>query len=121
VYGSETLRSASALHECFAQSGPGILSLDRRDGRVLDACGAWQTPEAWPPRVIVMTLERVGADAGPDLETMRELRARAPATHFIGAGGLRHASDLAAARASGAAGWLAASALHDGRLPPARR
>ncbi|MBU6259009.1 MAG: nickel transporter, partial [Burkholderiales bacterium] len=100
---------------------PGVLSLDRRDGRRLDRAGCWDAPELWPARVIAMTLERVGADAGPDLDTLRELRARAPASALIGAGGIRDAADLAQAAAAGAEGWLVASALHEGRLARVER
>ena len=67
-----------------------------------------------------MTLERVGADAGPDLETLRAVQVRAPAAELVGAGGIRNADDLERARAAGAYAWLVASALHDGKLPPAR-
>ena len=97
-----------------------MLSLDRRDGQRLDPAGCWDRPALWPARVIVMTLERVGADAGPDLDTLRELQARAPEVSLIGAGGIRDGADLERARAAGAAAWLVASALHDGRLPPVR-
>jgi phosphoribosylformimino-5-aminoimidazole carboxamide ribotide isomerase len=48
------------------------------------------------------------------------VQARSPATRLYGAGGIRDAADLEQARACGAQGWLVASALHDGRLPPAR-
>lgn len=121
VFASESLQSPAALRACLPSPDAGVLSLDRRDGHRLDAAGAWDTPSAWPRRVIVMTLERVGADAGPDLETMRELRAMSPTTQFVGAGGVRDAADLDAAAAAGAFAWLVASALHDGRLPPVRR
>jgi phosphoribosylformimino-5-aminoimidazole carboxamide ribotide isomerase len=98
-----------------------LLSLDRRDGRRLDPAGCWDRPERWPARVIVMTLERVGADQGPDLQTLTEVAARAaPGTVLIGAGGLRDAADLVAAASAGASGWLVASALHDGRLGAGR-
>jgi HisA/HisF family protein len=116
VFGSESLRSLSALREAFSQPEAGVLSLDRRDGRRLDPAGCWNHPELWPGRVIVMTLERVGADAGPDLDTLREVQARAPAAQLVGAGGIRHADDLGRAQAAGAYAWLVASALHDGRL-----
>jgi uncharacterized protein related to proFAR isomerase len=118
VFASESLRSHDALG-AVAGRDDAILSLDRRDGQRLDRAGCWDTPTAWPERVIVMMLERVGADAGPDLDTLREVQARSPRTRLIGAGGVRDAADLRRARDSGAAGWLVASALHDGRLPAA--
>ncbi len=115
VFGSESLRSREALASCF-DDGHGVLSLDRRDGRRLDAAGCWEAAELWPQRVIVMTLERVGSDAGPDLPTIAEVRAKAPGAAVIGAGGVRHAADLLAAGAAGADAWLVASALHERRL-----
>jgi HisA/HisF family protein len=120
VFGSESLRSRQALADCIAYSPDAVLSLDRRDGRPLDAAGCWELPALWPSRVIVMTLERVGADAGPDLATLRSVQSRAPGASLIGAGGIRDGADLEHARAAGAAAWLVASALHDGRLPAAR-
>jgi uncharacterized protein related to proFAR isomerase len=125
VFGSESMRSRNELDNCFGARGAAgaqaVLSLDRRDGARLDAAGCWDAPALWPPRVIVMTLERVGADAGPDLETLREVQARSPGTALIGAGGIRHPQDLEQAREAGAWAWLVASALHDGRVPPVRR
>lgn len=121
VFGSESLRSRHAVATCFAASTRAVLSLDRRDGTRLDPAGCWDMPALWPERVIVMTLERVGASAGPDLDTLRQVQAQAPKATLIGAGGIRDEADLEAARAAGAQAWLVASALHDGRLPPARR
>ena len=120
VFGSESLRSRGALAACFSAglAANAVLSLDRRDGRRLDAAGCWDAPALWPARVIVMTLERVGADAGPDLDTLADVRRKAPAATLIGAGGIRHPADLASAAAAGADAWLVASALHDLRLPP---
>jgi phosphoribosylformimino-5-aminoimidazole carboxamide ribotide isomerase len=123
VYASESLRDERALAEAFDPAdGLGrraLLSLDRRDGRRLDPAGCWDRPERWPARVIVMTLERVGADMGPDLDTLAEVRRRSSATRLIGAGGVRDADDLRRAAQAGAGAWLVASALHDGRWPTA--
>ena len=124
VFASEAMAAPAALAGCFATPAArqrDVLSLDRRDGQLLDAAGAWRSPALWPQQVIMMTLERVGADAGPDLDTLAALQALAPATRFIGAGGVRGAADLAAAARAGAAAWLVASALHDGRLPALAR
>jgi phosphoribosylformimino-5-aminoimidazole carboxamide ribotide isomerase len=115
VYGSESLASAAALDE-LAEDPLSILSLDSRLARPLDPSGSWQRPEAWPRTVIVMTLDRVGAASGPDLDTFARLRSMAPDRVWIGAGGVRDARDLRAAAAGGATGWLVASALHDGTL-----
>jgi len=119
VFASESLRSRAALVECrdrFGAAGA-VLSLDRRDGQRLDPAGCWDATALWPQRVIVMTLERVGSGAGPDLETMAQLHREAPATTLVGAGGVRSADDLARGREAGAGAWLVASALHDLQLP----
>jgi len=115
IYGSESLASAAAL-DAIAQDPQAILSLDSRLERPMDPSGCWQRPEAWPATMIVMTLDRVGAGRGPDLAAFARLRALAPDRVWIGAGGLRDAQDLRTAAAAGAAGWLVASALHDGTL-----
>jgi len=115
VYGSESLHDEAALH-ALADDPDAILSLDCRHARPLDRAGCWDQPAHWPATLIVMTLDRVGAAAGPDLQTFARLRARAPDRQWIGAGGIRDRSDLAAAAAAGADGWLLASALHAGTL-----
>lgn len=121
VYGSESLRSREALERCFARDSGAALSLDRRDGQRLDPAGCWEAVELWPERLIVMTLERVGSGAGPDLETLQEVRRLAPGAMVIGAGGIRSEDDLARASTAGADAWLVASALHDLQLPRVRR
>jgi len=117
VFGSESLASREALATLGADPRA-ILSLDCRGERRLDPAGCWASPALWPPSVIVMTLDRVGAAAGPDLETFAQARAAAPDRTWIGAGGVRDAGDLRAAAAAGATAWLVASALHDGTLLP---
>jgi len=122
VFASESLSSREALRACFTADGPtagrGVLSLDRRGNQRLDPAGCWDAPELWPQRVIVMTLERVGSGAGPDLATMAGLRRQVPAaTRLIGAGGVRGQADLGPAGDAGADAWLVASALHDLQIP----
>jgi len=115
VYGSESLASREALR-ALTDDARAILSLDSRRAEPLDPAGCWQEPASWPRRVIVMTLDRVGAGLGPDLATFTRLRDTAPGREWIGAGGLRDVADLGAAAQAGAAAWLVASALHDRTL-----
>jgi len=125
VFGSESLSSRDALVRCFdrgsALGARAVLSLDRRDGVRLDAAGCWDAPSLWPQRVIVMTLERVGSGAGPDLQTLRDVRVKAPNATLVGAGGLRSQADLVLAGEAGASAWLVASALHDLQIPRVHR
>ncbi|WP_233151691.1 HisA/HisF-related TIM barrel protein [Pelomonas sp. KK5] len=119
VFGSESLRSIDALAACFdAAATPALLSLDRRQGRAMDPAGCWQRPDLWPAQVIVMTLERVGAGTGPDLQTLAQVAAACPRARLIGAGGVAGDDDLRRAAAAGASAWLVASALHDLKLSP---
>lgn len=125
IFASESLSSREALRACFAADGTGnaqgALSLDRRGSQRLDPAGCWDAAELWPQRVIVMTLERVGSGAGPDLATMAELREKVPAsTMLIGAGGVRSEADLLRAGEAGADAWLVASALHDLQIAAVR-
>jgi HisA/HisF family protein len=119
VLGSESLASRAELRRLAGRDDL-LLSLDRKGGRPLDPAGCWQHAECWPGRVIVMTLDRVGAASGPDLTTLGAVRARAAGRQLIGAGGVRNDEDLRAAGDAGAAAWLVASALHDGTLGPVR-
>ncbi|SAL04109.1 HisA/HisF-related TIM barrel protein [Caballeronia ptereochthonis] len=114
VFGTETLLDMGAIAEASASGFEPILSLDYRGGRALGAThakSAW-----WPSRVIVMTLDHVGAYAGPDLDTFADVRALAGEREVIGAGGVRNDADLALAADSGAYAWLVASAIHDGTV-----
>ncbi|SAL76065.1 1-(5-phosphoribosyl)-5-[(5-phosphoribosylamino)methylideneamino] imidazole-4-carboxamide isomerase [Caballeronia peredens] len=114
VFGTETLLDSGAIAQASACGFEPILSLDYRGGRALGlphAGSAW-----WPSRVIVMTLDHVGAYAGPDLDTLADVRALAGEREVIGAGGIRDDADLGLAASSGAAAWLVASALHDGTV-----
>ncbi|MCK0208981.1 HisA/HisF-related TIM barrel protein [Starkeya koreensis] len=117
VIGSESLPALDQAKAALGAVGEGgILSLDYgpegpRGPRELHA-----DADLWPGAVIVMTLSRVGAGQGPDLETLRAVLARAGGRRVYAAGGVRDAGDLHALAALGVAGVLLASALHDGRL-----
>lgn len=117
VYASEALKSRETAARCLADPRRAILSLDHHRGKALDEAGLWHDVTLWPEQLIVMTLDRVGSDSGPDLERLADVRSRArPGTRIYGAGGVRSQADLDVCAGAGAAGWLVASALHDRRI-----
>jgi len=118
VLGSESLKSPTVLAE-LAPMDRLILSLDYRDGSFIGPKQLYDAPTLWPQRVIVMTLARVGSNAGPDMDRLLEIKRRAPDVMLYAAGGLRGAFDLIRLKQAGVSGVLVASALHDGLLTSA--
>lgn len=120
VVGSESLVGSAQARAALAAVGQGgILSLDHGPEGPRGPGELHADASLWPEAVIVMTLARVGAGQGPDLETLRAVLARAGGRRVYAAGGVRDAGDLHALADLGVAGVLLASALHDGRLSPA--
>ena len=115
VIGSESL-SPDALAPDLSKERNAILSLDFDAGGFRGPPELEQEPRLWPPRVIVMTLEKIGGGAGPDFARLAQIKARAGSREVYAAGGLRGAEDLAALAGLGIAGALIATALHDGRI-----
>jgi phosphoribosylformimino-5-aminoimidazole carboxamide ribotide isomerase len=115
VLGSESQADLRLLEALRDEPGL-VLSLDFMGERALGPPALHDTPSLWPERIVVMTLARVGVGAGPDIERLETIMARAPGRRVYAAGGVRGAEDLARLRAIGCAGVLLASALHDGRL-----
>ncbi len=67
VIGSESLASSDDLSALLAVVPHAILSLDTRDEQPLGPAELFDEPQRWPDRVVVMTLDRVGAGQGPAL------------------------------------------------------
>jgi phosphoribosylformimino-5-aminoimidazole carboxamide ribotide isomerase len=117
VLGSETLAEAEVL-SAFAPDAV-VLSLDFRGEAYVGPESVRTRPELWPDRVIAMTLARVGSGEGPDWQRLAGILRQAGGRQVYAAGGLRDAEDLDRLGREGAAGVLAATALHDGRLTAA--
>lgn len=115
VIGSESQGDA-ALVRALAADQRVILSLDYRGDDFTGPHDLLADPSAWPRRVIVMTLARVGSSAGPDFDRLAAVMARAPDRRVYAAGGVRDIGDITALERRGVAGALIASCLHDGRL-----
>jgi phosphoribosylformimino-5-aminoimidazole carboxamide ribotide isomerase len=117
VLGSESQRD-TALLERFRDDSRIILSLDFFADGYRGPAELLADPDLWPGRVIVMTLARVGAAAGPDMARIAEIKAKAGDREIIAAGGVRNEGDLAALASIGVAAALVATSLHDGTLTP---
>jgi phosphoribosylformimino-5-aminoimidazole carboxamide ribotide isomerase len=118
VVGSESVRSIAELAQISERLGPDgfVLSLDYRGDQLVGPAGLDVLRDAWPARVIVMTLARVGSGSGPDFERLERILALADGRRVLAAGGVRGLYDLERLKLSGVAGALVATALHDGRL-----
>ncbi len=115
VLGSESYSNDNLL-EIKAFNNNFILSLDYSAGHALGAPRIFSNQAFWPDNIIVMTLDRVGSQAGPDLEKLNDFCGQSPAKNFIAAGGIRHKQDLIDLDALGIKQALLASALHDGNI-----
>jgi Uncharacterized protein related to proFAR isomerase (HisA) len=93
-----------------------ILSLDFRDDTFMGPPAILSEPALWPKRVIVMTLDKVGARRGPDFERLQAIRDIAGNCEIFAAGGVRNAEDLKRLDEMGVAGALVATSLHSGEL-----
>ncbi len=93
-----------------------ILSLDFKQDQAAGHGDWFNSNQFWPKRIIVMTLNRVGSQLGPDFEKLTDLRQNYPDKTIIAAGGIRHLADLQQLKQLGIDAVLIASALHNGRL-----
>lgn len=116
VVGSESLADDDLERLRKEPGGLFALSLDFRGDSFVGPRALLEDAGLWPERVIVMTLARVGAGEGPDLQRVAAIVARAGARRIYAAGGVRHLADLKALQGAGAAGALVATALHAGTI-----
>ncbi|MBP0614650.1 HisA/HisF-related TIM barrel protein [Jiella mangrovi] len=118
VVGSESVDEAETVRR-LAEETDLALSLDFRGEAFVGPPELWSNESLWPETVIVMTLAKVGSGAGPDMDRLAEVMARAGRRKVFAAGGVRGPADLAALKDMGIAGALVATALHDGRISAA--
>jgi phosphoribosylformimino-5-aminoimidazole carboxamide ribotide isomerase len=115
VLGSESYRNDN-IAEIKAFENNFILSLDYSNSDALGAESLFSDHLFWPKNIIIMTLERVGSNHGPDLNKLTEFCRQYPDKNFIAAGGIRDKQDLIALSEAGIHQALVASALHSGMI-----
>lgn len=77
-----------------------------------------KNPILWPQNIIVMTLDKVGKNTGPDFEKLTFFQKKHPEKNIIAAGGIRNITDLLHLKKMGIRYALIASALHSGAINP---
>lgn len=70
----------------------------------------------WPQDIIIMTLDRVGNNLGPDTQKLESYCKNHPEKNFIAAGGVANMTDLLKLQKVGINQVLIASALHSGAI-----
>lgn len=117
VLGSESFESIERYQQLISacRISP-ILSLDFKSKAFLGPQSLLKNPSLWPKDVIVMTLDQVGSEAGPDFEQLGAIQKESPSTSIYAAGGVRSASDLMALKQQNITGALVASALHNAAI-----
>jgi HisA/HisF family protein len=117
VIGSEGLKFVEQWQELRAAFGKNLmLSLDFGADGSRGPSALFAETAHWPDRLIAMSLDRVGADGGPDLERLKDVVARGGSCAVYAGGGVRSIGDLDAIAAIGAVGALTATALHQGAI-----
>jgi len=115
VIGSETLLDLSWLDDTRVKQSS-ILSLDFKLGQFLGDSTLLTEQSYWPSGIIVMNLDRVGAQSGPDIKLLAEIKLHALNNEVFAAGGVRGLDDLSELNNQNIDGVLIATALHDGRV-----
>ena len=119
VLGSESQKDDTVVRG-LCNDNRVILSLDYRADAFAGPAALSSDPQAWPSRVIAMTLARVGSAMGPDWDRLSTIKVLAGEKRVYAAGGVRNADDLVALASTGIAGALVASCLHNGKLAGAQ-
>lgn len=70
----------------------------------------------WPKDIIIMSLDYVGNNSGPDFERLANFSQQYPVKNFIAAGGVRNEMDLTKLNSMGIKHALISSALHAGEI-----
>lgn len=117
ILGSESFTSIIEYKTLIAElNTPFVLSLDYLVQGFTGPQDLLASNQYWPENIIVMTLTKVGANTGGDINTISDIRAKATKHHVYAAGGIRNIDDLQALKQQHIHGVLIASALHNKQI-----
>ncbi len=116
IIGSESFENFEELSRILNNQENQILSLDFQNNSLLGPANILQNTQLWPHRIIIMNLQSVGSNAGPDINHFQSVSRLSENHKYYAAGGIRNLEDLVVLRETGASGALIATALHNGVL-----
>lgn len=116
VIGTETGINKKELLEFKNHHPDSILSLDFTDNRFLGDNDILNNPEAWQQNVIVMALNRVGSNTGPDIELASTIKQQNTDKIIYLAGGIANFSHIESIKQKNIDGALIATSIHSGKI-----
>jgi phosphoribosylformimino-5-aminoimidazole carboxamide ribotide isomerase len=116
IIASETLADIETYQAMRDMAAHSILSLDFFQDGFHGPTPLLAETSLWSQPTIVMSLPKVGANQGPDVEKISAFKTQHPEQAIYAAGGVRHGADIQALIQAGADGVLIASALHQKQL-----
>jgi phosphoribosylformimino-5-aminoimidazole carboxamide ribotide isomerase len=93
-----------------------ILSLDFLNNEFMGDQNILKNVDEWPEDIIIMSLNRVGTNQGPDLTRLSQIITLTENRRLYAAGGVRNDNDLEVLHSMGMSGVLLATALHQGKI-----
>lgn len=116
VIGTETGITPQQLSRHTYHNSEPILSLDFLGSNLKGDASLLENTESWPNDVIIMSLQRVGSEHGPDVGLLSYIESIAAGKNLFMAGGIRNEQDLEELYLRGVSGVLLASALHNNKI-----
>jgi len=115
VVGSETGITRAELLNQYKSSDT-ILSLDFFNNEFMGERAVLENGDVWPDDIIVMSLDRVGTNLGPEISRLDQIQALAGNKRVYAAGGVRCEDDLQSLCRRNISGVLLATTLHNGKI-----
>jgi phosphoribosylformimino-5-aminoimidazole carboxamide ribotide isomerase len=116
VLGSENKLPLESLTTLIKNNPDILLSLDFTENGLIENPYLLREATAWPKKVIVMMLHRVGLNKGIDLQCLNTILHLGKNNDIYTAGGVRDINDLQQLKITGVKGVLLATALHNGSI-----
>ena len=116
VIGTETGINTERLLEIKNHYPDSILSLDFTNNQFLGDMSILNNPETWPDTVIVMALNRVGSNSGPDIELTDTIKQQNTGKEVYLAGGITNITHLESIKNKKIDGALIATSIHSGEI-----